>query len=58
MPKGIERREYERISCETPILHNTSPVFFTKALCTTSVKKDCISNLMKTYYKGMKYPYQ
>jgi hypothetical protein len=56
MPKGIERREYERISCETPILHNT--IFFTKALCTTSVKKDCISNLMKTYYKGMKYPYQ
>ena len=28
MPKGIERREYERISCETPILHNTSPPDF------------------------------
>jgi hypothetical protein len=28
MPKGIERREYERISCETPILHNTSPADF------------------------------
>jgi len=25
---GIERRKYERIPCETPILHNTSPADF------------------------------
>ena len=25
MPIGIERREYERFPCKTPILHNTSP---------------------------------
>ena len=28
MPIGIERREYERFPCETPILHNTSPSDF------------------------------
>ena len=25
---GTERRKHERISCETPILHNTSPADF------------------------------
>lgn len=25
---NIERRKYERIQCETPILHNTSPADF------------------------------
>jgi hypothetical protein len=28
MHTGIERRKYERIQCETPILHNTSPADF------------------------------
>jgi hypothetical protein len=28
MLKGIERRKYERFSCETPILHNTNPSDF------------------------------
>ena len=49
VPTGHERRQNERIPCEAPILHNTSPPdFFTKVLCTTSAKRDCISNPMKT----------
>ncbi|MDH3882676.1 MAG: PilZ domain-containing protein [Desulfobacterales bacterium] len=28
MPTGIDRREYTRFLCETPILHNTSPPDF------------------------------
>ena len=28
MPMGHERREYKRFSCDTPILHNTSPPDF------------------------------
>ena len=28
MSIGIERREYERFACETPILHNASPPDF------------------------------
>ena len=28
MAIGIERREYKRFPCETPILHNTSPPDF------------------------------
>ena len=28
MAIGIERREYERFPCETPILHDTSPPDF------------------------------
>ena len=33
MPIGIERREHERFSCETTILHDTSPPdFFYKGI--------------------------